>query len=73
LRTIKGARLELARLYRQTKTREIDPFIAGKLAHILSILISSCRDHALEERLAELETRPALVKPNGHDRQGARP
>jgi hypothetical protein len=74
LRSIKGARMELARLYAQTKRGEVDPGVAGKLSHILSILISSARDHALEERLAGIEERlAAAAKPNGHARPEARP
>jgi hypothetical protein len=73
LRTIKGARLELARLYIQVKNGEIDPFVAGRLVNILGLLLSSARDHALDERMTEIEARLALVKTNGHARPEARP
>ena len=55
LRTVRGARLELTRLYAQTKAGRIEPLLAGKLTHILSVLISSAHDHEIEERLVALE------------------
>jgi hypothetical protein len=67
LRTIKGARLELCRLYAQVKAGEVEPVVAGKLAHILGLLIGSFRDHEVEVRLAKLE---AAVKPNGRAAHG---
>jgi hypothetical protein len=71
LRTIKGARLELARLYAETKRGQVEPGVAGKLAHILSILIGSARDHEFDERLSRIEA--GLKRANGHDRsQGMR-
>jgi hypothetical protein len=74
LRTVKGARLELARLYNQTKTGAIEPQVAGRLSHILATLIGTARDHEVEERLAKLEAQLEAVKPNGHDRgPGHRP
>ena len=76
LRTIKGARLALARLYHQVSLGEVDPAVAGKLTHILSVLIGSARAHEFDQRLAEIEgTLAAAVKPNGHDhrRPEARP
>jgi hypothetical protein len=71
LRTVRGSRLELARLYIQAKAGEVDPQLAGKLAHILSILIRSSTDFALEERIAKLEAKVGAAKPNGHTRPGA--
>jgi hypothetical protein len=68
LRTIQGARMELARLYRQTEMGEIEPQLAGRLAHILGLLISSHREHTLDDRLSELETRLARIQPNSHPR-----
>jgi hypothetical protein len=65
LRTIKGARLELARLYNQVKSRQLDPSIAGKCAHILSILIGSAREHVFESRLDAIEAQLKAQKPNG--------
>ena len=76
LRTIPGARLALARLYHRVERGEVDPAIAGRLAQILGLLISSARDHEFAQRLTEVEgTIAAAVKPNGHDRHhpGARP
>ena len=68
LRTINGARLALARLYHQVSLGEVDPAVAGKLTHILSVLIGSARAHEFDQRLAEIEgTLAAAVKPNGHD------
>jgi hypothetical protein len=68
LRTIQGARMELARLYRQTKMGEIEPHLAGRLAHILGLLISSHREHTLDDRLTELETRLARIQPGSYPR-----
>jgi hypothetical protein len=62
----------LARLYIQAKAGEVEPILAGRLCHILHVLITSCRDHETAERLTELEERVAALKPNGHDRPGAR-
>jgi hypothetical protein len=70
LRTIKGARLELARLYIQAKAGEIEPNLAGRLAHILYVLITTSRDHEMAERLTEIETR--LAKASGYARPEAR-
>ena len=72
LRTVNGSRLELARLYIQAKSGDVDPQLAGKLAHILSILIRSSTDFALEDRIAKLEARIEVANPNGHTRPGAR-
>ncbi len=55
LRSVKGARLELARLYSQTKLGVVEPTVAGRLAHILGLLIGSYRDHEFEQRLDRLE------------------
>ena len=65
LRTIKGARMELCRLYHEVKAGEIDPFVARALVTILSVLINSARTHDLDERLTGLEERLASLKPNG--------
>jgi hypothetical protein len=75
LRTVRGARLELQRLYVLTKNGHVEPAVAGKLSHILSLLIGSARDHQFDERLAKLEANIAAVgKANGHDRRsGLRP
>lgn len=55
LRTIRGARLELARLYAETKAGHIRPEVAGKLAHMLGLMISTARDHEFDARIGELE------------------
>jgi hypothetical protein len=68
LRTIPGARLELARLYVQLKAGEIEPQLAGRLAHILGLLISSHREHTVDIRLTELETRLARIQPGSYPR-----
>ena len=71
LRTIKGARLALARLYHEVRRGDVDPAVAGKLTHILSVLIGSARDHEFAERLDAIEAKFATAKPNGHTRSGA--
>jgi hypothetical protein len=78
LKTVVGARHELARLYFETKKGLIEPQVAGRLAHILSVLIGTHRDHEFEAKLIELEARidarlPPKA-PNGHaaSRQGLR-
>ncbi len=55
LKTIRGVRHELTRLYLELKLGLIEPQIAGRLAHMLSILISSTREQELEARIAEVE------------------
>jgi superfamily II DNA or RNA helicase len=55
---------ELARVYVQLKAGEIEPHLAGRLAHILGLLISSHREHTVDDRLTELETRLARIQPN---------
>jgi hypothetical protein len=79
LRSVKGARLELCRLYAQTKAGEVEPAVAGRLAHILGLLIGSYRDHEFEQRLDRLEAALAgqggaqLRRPNGGYTTGVRP
>jgi len=68
LRTIKGARLALARLYHQTAAGNVDPQVAGRLTAILCALIASSREHQLETRITELEERISEVKVNGYAR-----
>jgi hypothetical protein len=78
LKTVVGARHELARLYFETKKGLIEPQIAGRLANMLGILIGTYRDHEFDSKLTELEARidarlPPKA-PNGHaaSRQGLR-
>jgi hypothetical protein len=66
-------------LYLEVKNGLIEPAVAGRLMHALSILINSSRDHDLEARLDRLEAmlaeatgRPLKPNGNGHDRPGAR-
>jgi hypothetical protein len=65
LRTIKGARNELCRLYRELRLGKVDPQVAGRAAHILSLLIRSGTDFELEERVKRLEDQFAAPRPNG--------
>jgi hypothetical protein len=71
LKTVKGARMELCRLYHEVKAGEVDPFIARALVTILSVLINSARTHDLDERLSGIEERLALLKPNGRAANGS--
>jgi hypothetical protein len=73
LRTVAGARLALARLYHQTASGAVDPQVAGKLTHILNVLISSARDHQFAERLDALEASLTKQgdKPNGQSHRAA--
>jgi hypothetical protein len=70
LKTIAGARHELARLYFELKKGLIDPMIAGRLANILATMIHSTRDHEVEAKLAAMERlideRLPAGKANGH-------
>jgi hypothetical protein len=66
LKTIAGARHELARLYFETKKGLIDPQLAGRLSHMLSVMIGATRDHEVEQQIAELEARLPPRRPNGH-------
>lgn len=55
LSTVKEIRLELARLYRETKAGHINPADAAKLAFILDRVRVCIVDHELEARVLELE------------------
>jgi hypothetical protein len=55
LRTVKGVRLELTRLYGQGKRGEVDPALLGKLVHLLSTLAKVIQDSEFEVRLEALE------------------
>jgi hypothetical protein len=55
LATVKQVRLELARLYRETKAGHIDPADAAKLAFILDRLRQCIVDHEIEARVMLLE------------------
>jgi hypothetical protein len=55
LATVKEVRLELARLYRETKAGHIDPADAAKLAFILDRLRQCIVDHEIEARVMLLE------------------
>jgi hypothetical protein len=68
LRTIKGARNELCRLYNELRRGQVPPDIAGKAAHILGMLIRSGTDYELEQRITMLEERLGSAKPNGSTR-----
>ena len=72
LRTVRGARNELCRLYNELRRGDVDPVVAGRAAHILGLIIRSSTDFTLEERIAKLEARIEAAKPNGSVRPGAR-
>ncbi len=55
LATVKEVRLELARLYRETKAGQINPADAAKLAFILDRVRQCITDHELEDRVHALE------------------
>lgn len=55
LATVKQVRLELARLYRETKAGQINPADAAKLAFILDRVRQCITDHELEDRVRALE------------------
>ncbi len=78
LKSVRGARHELARLYYETKRGLIDPQLAGRLAHMLAVMLGSTRDQDFEVRLDHLEAMvrerdaaPPRRLNGGH--QGARP
>ena len=74
LRTIRGGRLALARLFHEVRRGEIDPAIAAVLTRILSVLLASARDHEFDRRLAEVEASLATKpRPNGHAAHGSAP
>jgi hypothetical protein len=60
LRTVKGIRLELTRLYGEGKRGEVDPQLLGRLVHLLSTLAAIVRDTEVEARLAALEAAAEL-------------
>ena len=55
LATIKEVRLELARLYRDTKKGKVPPGDAAKLAFLLDRIRACIVDHELEARVEQLE------------------
>ncbi len=55
----------------QTKAGAIEPQLAGRLAHILGLLIGSYRDREFEGRLDKLES--PLRAPTATTAPGARP
>jgi hypothetical protein len=78
LKTLRGARHELTKLYRETKVGAVEPAVAGKLAHIIGLLIASLRDHDFERRLDALEAalaeqRGQPARPNGSGYREAKP
>jgi hypothetical protein len=77
LATVREVRRETVALYRQAKGGVVDPQLAGRLAHILHLLVNFSRDVDLEARLAALEEALDIPRPagaNGHDRPaGVRP
>jgi hypothetical protein len=62
LSTVRGARNELCRLYRELRRGECTPEIAGRGAHILGLIIRTGTDFELEQRLAAVQERMAAVE-----------
>jgi hypothetical protein len=73
LKSVRGARSELCRLYHAVRDGEIDPVIGGRLCQILVALLASAKAHQFEERLDGLEARLTGIKPNGSTSHEARP
>jgi hypothetical protein len=79
LKSIRGARHELARVYFETKHGLLDVALAGRLSHMLSILLGSYRDHEFGERLDRIEAELAEAgaapprRPAGNGRWAAHP
>lgn len=65
LSTVKQVRLELSRLYSETKAGHIDPTSAAKLAFILDRVRVCIADHELESRVMLLEQ---LIEEQKHER-----
>jgi hypothetical protein len=68
LRTVKGARIELARLYGAVRRGEVDPNVGSVCRAILWSLIASWNAIVVDERLTALEQRIGVNKArvNGH-------
>jgi hypothetical protein len=62
LRTIKGARIELARLYRVVRAGEVDPSVGNVCRAILATLINSYATLVIDERLTAIEQRIAATE-----------
>ena len=73
LKSVRGARSELCRLYAEVRKGEVDPTVAGRLCQILAILLASAKSFQFEERLEALEAQLKAQKPNGHARPEMRP
>ena len=73
LKSVRGARSELCRLYAEVRRGEVDPTVAGRLCQILAILLASAKSFQFEERLEALEARLAGIKPNGRTRPDLHP
>ena len=73
LKSVRGARSELCRLYAEVRKGEVDPVVGGRLCQILVALLASAKAHQFEERLDGLEARLTGIKPNGSTSHEARP
>lgn len=73
LKTVRDVRRELVSLYKQTKRRQLDSQLAGRLCFILNAIVALDNGAVFEDRLAEIEATLAGIKPNGHARPEARP
>ena len=78
LKSVRGARSELCRLYAEVRKGEVDPTVAGRLCQILAILLASTKSLSIRGTARRLEARLAGTKPNGrrtirsHEREAER-
>ncbi len=64
LRTLADVQTELARVYRQARTRKISLEEAKGLGYLLQLLATITKDATIETRVAELEERLNAVASN---------
>ena len=65
LKTLDDVRLELAKVYREARTKKLDMVEAKGLAYLLSVMSTLVKETLLEERIRRLEetmTKPAVSK-----------
>ena len=55
LATVRDCRRELARVYIEARSGELDPAIATRLCYLLTSLVGIVRDHELAARIDRLE------------------
>lgn len=69
LRTIDDVKVELARLYRQAKSKKVDSVDASRMANMLSILARLIEGADLERRIEAIEVKQREDQASWQQRQ----